>query len=269
VPDESRTAAPRADAFTDPAYLIERQYYDSTNLDARLALHERFSTSAEPWPRWLFDRLGLRRGERVLDIGCGTGNVWSKNLDRVPPIDAVLSDVSPGMVDSARTTLVGACFCVADAQSLPFRAAHFDVIVANHMLYHIPDRERTIAELRRVLVNGGRLVAATNGRSHLRELDALMERFLGSARGHDDAEKFGLETGVEQLQRSFARVEVERFDDGLKVTETEAIVRYILSLEDEVPDEDIEALRAHVDREIEARGSFDISKDAGVLIAFD
>jgi ubiquinone/menaquinone biosynthesis C-methylase UbiE len=256
------------DLFTDAAYLIQRQYNDASNLDARLALHERFSTSTVPWPRWLFDRIGLRGGERVLDVGCGTGNLWRKNLDRLPPIDVALSDLSPGMVEDARGPLPDVSFCLTDAQSLPLRAEMFDVVTANFMLYHVPDRERAIAEMRRVLRPRGRLVTATNGRAHLLELDALMERFLGRARGHDDAEKFGLETGVEQLRRHFSRVDVLRFEDALQVTETEAIVRYILSIEDDVPDEALDALREHVDREIEVRGSFDISKDAGVLMAF-
>jgi SAM-dependent methyltransferase len=256
----------KRDTFTDPAYLIGRQYSDPTNLDARFALHERFSTNELPWHRWVFDGIGLRGGESVLEVGCGPGHLWRKNGDRIPAIDAVLTDLSPGMVHEAEAAL-DASVCVADAQSLPFKDGTFDVAVANHMLYHVPDRDRAIGELRRVLRSGGRLVAATNGRAHLRELDELMGRFLGRARGHDDAEKFGLETGPGQLRKHFRSVDVHRYPDELLVTETEPLIGYILSIEDDVDQEAIGRLRAHVDARIAADGRFAIAKDAGVLIA--
>jgi SAM-dependent methyltransferase len=256
----------KQDTFTDPAYLIGRQYSDSTNLGARIALHERYSTNPLPWHRWLFNRLGLRGGERVLEVGCGPANLWRNNGDRAPAIDAVLSDLSPGMAREARRAL-DASVCVADAQRLPFRDGTFDVVVANHMLYHVPDRDRAICELRRVLRSAGRLVAATNGRAHLRELDELMERFLGRARGHDDAEKFGLETGAGQLQKHFRSVDVHRYPDELLVTETEPLLGYILSIEDDIDQEAIGRLRAYVEERIAADGRFAIAKDAGVLIA--
>ena len=59
---------------------------------------------------------------------------------------------------------------LGDVQELPFPDGTFDAAVAAWMLYHVPDRDRAISELARVLRPGGRLVAITNGRDHLAEL---------------------------------------------------------------------------------------------------
>jgi ubiquinone/menaquinone biosynthesis C-methylase UbiE len=67
-------------------------------------------------------------------------------------------------------------FVVHDAQSLPFIDHSFDAIVANHMLYHVPNRLAVYAEFCRVLKPNGRLYAATISRDNMRELDALVSR---------------------------------------------------------------------------------------------
>lgn len=65
-------------------------------------------------------------------------------------------------------------YAVADAQALPFADATFDAVIANHMLYHIPDLPRALAEIRRVLKPAGRFYASTIGREHMHELDELI-----------------------------------------------------------------------------------------------
>lgn len=254
--------------FTDPTHLLREQYRDSSNLNARYNLHERFSTNPYAWHRWLFDQLALAPGQAVLEVGCGNDLLWLKNYDRLPALPGlVLSDLSPGMLTAARETLRAMTllprFVVADAQALPFSAEAFDVVIANHMLYHVPNRERAIAELRRVLRPSGRLYAATNGRKHMRELlGALTERI-------DDVHGFGLENGVKQLATCFSNVEVRRHDNALAITEVEPVLAYVRS---DLPTsalrlEEVERLRASVAHAIAADGVFHVTKDAGLLIA--
>jgi ubiquinone/menaquinone biosynthesis C-methylase UbiE len=73
----------------------------------------------------------------VLEVGCGDGNIWRENLDRIPPgWRLTLTDFSPGMVDAARAVLGDrAEYAVADVQELPFSDASFDAVIANHMLF--------------------------------------------------------------------------------------------------------------------------------------
>ncbi len=253
-------------SFTDAPYLLQDQYRDDSRLNARIALHERFGTNPYGWHRWLFDQLSLEAPARVLEVGCGSGALWLRNLGRVPDTcDITLSDFSPGMVDGARRSLSPQApllrVSVVDVQSLPFRAESFDIVIANHMLYHVPDVRRAIAELRRVLAPSGRLVAATNGRAHLRELFELA--------GHDEPDRFGLESGEPIVRDHFASVVVRRYPDALAVTEALPVIDYIASMvrEQALDEAGRCQLRAHIEHAIDRDGAFRVTKDAGVFIA--
>ena len=67
---------------SDPQTL--EQYRNAANLRARIDLHRRFSTSPISWNRWVFDQMRLPEGARVLELGAGTGLLWSENRDRLP-----------------------------------------------------------------------------------------------------------------------------------------------------------------------------------------
>ena len=252
-------------SFTDATYLLQEQYRDDSRLKVRLALHERFGTNPYGWHRWLFDQLSLGARERVLEAGCGSGALWLKNIDRIPAnADVTLSDFSPGMVDDARQAISRQArlrFAVVDVQSLPFRSQSLDVLIANHMLYHVLDVRRAVAELRRALAPDGRLIAATNGRVHLRELFELAR--------HDEPDSFGLESGEAILRDHFSSVAVRRYPDALAITEAPPVIDYIASMvRDEALDEAGRAeIEAFVENAIERDGAFHVTKDAGVLIA--
>ena len=70
--------------FTDPDYLRSTQYKDSSNLGARIQLHERFTTTNVDLHRWMVDLMqaSFPSDARILEIGCGRGNLWWKNADR-------------------------------------------------------------------------------------------------------------------------------------------------------------------------------------------
>lgn len=228
------------DLFTDPAYLRQRQYANAANLDARVALHLRFSTNPYGWMRWVFDHLlEWAPGDEMaaLEFGCGPAHLWRENIQRIPPgWQVTLSDLSPGMVEEARQALATSerafTLRVVDVQDAPFGDASFDMVVANHMLYHVPNREKAIAEARRLLRPGGVFVAATNGPEHLQELADLCSEFKlpvdmwrpGLTGG------FSLENGAEQLRRAFDHVTLAVYDDGLLLTEAEPVVAYIDSM---------------------------------------
>jgi SAM-dependent methyltransferase len=244
------------------------QYAEPDKYDARASLHLRFAVSPNDWPHWCFDQLELPGAASVLDVGCGPGWLWAENADRVPAAwRVVLADSSPAMVQAARRRL-GAAFSyeVATVSALPHPDAGFDAVVANHMLYHVADRPRAIAELRRVLRPGGRLLAGTNGEGHLREIDEVAFRWGGTAEACIDLD-FSLENGEEQLARAFPAVELRPFEDRLDVTDPEAVVRYIASLPTWDTDVDLDGVRRDVSAAIEQQGSFRITKVTGLFVA--
>ncbi|HEV2722075.1 MAG TPA: methyltransferase domain-containing protein [Thermoanaerobaculia bacterium] len=243
---------------------IEEQYRSSTNLAARIALHRQCSTNPYGLQRWIFDRLALAPGQRVLEIACGTGSLWSENSDRIPlGLGLILSDMSPGMVATTRLATSGAAAFLACAlPDLPFGDGLFDLVIANHMLYHVAKRQRGLREIRRVLRPGGTLFAATNGREHLREIKTLMSDF--GIEGADVSASFTLENGEEQLRQVFGDVRQEDYPDALRVTDPELLVRYIASIN---PVFDSGGMAAALQKAIDAEGAYHVVKSTGAFIA--
>ena len=268
--------------FSDPNF-VARQYRTASNLDARVALHQRFGTDEEPLPRWIFAQLDLPPDGRILELGCGPGLLWTENTERIPDgWNITLTDVSAGMVQEAEDRLGPGrrmTFRVANAQEIPFDDDAFDAVVANHMLYHVPDRTRAFFEISRVLRPGGRLYAATNGEAHMRELDPL-RHVLDPSHPADAATKepigFSLENGAAQLTPWFSEVSLRRHEGALVVTDVQPLMNYLLSgvTADAAADEPAEEFRWKVDeledhmkRELGSRGAIHITKDAGLFVA--
>jgi ubiquinone/menaquinone biosynthesis C-methylase UbiE len=254
---------------------LEKQYKDSSNLDARINLHQLFSVNPYGWHPWVFDHFHLPSHCRILELGCGPGTLWLENLDRIPTgWEILLSDASAGMLEETRRNLEKLRpfqFKVIDAQSIPFESGNFDAVIANHMLYHVPDRPAALAEICRVLKPAGLLYAATNGERHMSEMAALLTKFdveLSSWRT-DLAKLFTLENGLAQLSRWFTEVKLYRYEDALEVTEVAPLVDYILSgrvgqvLVGRQP-----AFRAFVASEMESHGGvFHITEDGGLFVS--
>ena len=240
---------------------LQQQYATEENLQARIALHARFSTNPG-WAEWLFAREAPPPGARILEVGCGPATLWRTNRERIDESwSLTLTDASPGMVQAARRELgERAAYVVADVQELPFAAGSFDVVLANHMLYHVPDRPRAFAEIGRVLVSGGAFHASTIGRGHLAQLVALVP---GWDHGRY-AEAFGLETGPEQLRPFFIDIRVERFEDGLAVTDPEPVLAYIRSSE-RYDGGDLAEARETVQDAIDRHRAFVVAKRLGVI----
>ena len=253
---------------------LKEQYQDSSNFRKRVALHARFGTNRYSFYRWAFDQFDLSSVSTILELGCGPGFLWRQNADRLPTNTIIVaSDFSHGMVREARASLgskAGAAnFCQLDATQLPFKTGSLDAVMAMAMLYHVEDRPAAFREIRRVLREGGRLYASTMGRAHMRELREIAGRVFGANRVTNAAERFGLETGYDQLKAAFADVEVRRYQNSLHVTESQPVIDYFLSTARmrQIPPSLLDRLRVELDREIAAQNGIAVSNDFGVLIA--
>ncbi len=259
----------------DSEYLKTEQYRTGCNLTARIELHERFSTHPVPLPRWIFDQFRLPPTARVLEVGCGTGELWVKNAARIPVgWKLTLTDFSEGMLAEARTRLknLGRTmdFRCADVQALPFPDQSFDGVVANYMLFHVPDLPAALAELARVLVPTGRFYAATNGAGHLKELDQLIGKF----RSVEEAEHadFTCENGEELLRSRFGRVTFSPYPDSLEITDASAVLRYVLSVlpKASATAEVVRGLTEEIDRRFESGGGrLRVTQNTGLFEAAD
>ena len=260
---------------SDQNYLKTQQYRSGDNLDARIQLHRRFSTNPTIYFEWMFDQLKLQAGMKVMEIGCGTGELWRTNIQRLPAnLNLTLLDLSIGMAASARSAVSynpRFSFAAADAQNLPFDDDHFDAAFANYMLYHVPDIAKAVKELRRVLAPGGWLCAATNSTGHMRELKSLMGHFgLQNPDSPASFARYGLENASSILGECFEHVEVIPFVDSLYITETQPLMDYIhsmIGIWDFPADADAQ-LANWISAEIAANGGFTIHKAGGMVLAW-
>jgi ubiquinone/menaquinone biosynthesis C-methylase UbiE len=258
----------------DQTYLLTDQYKDATNLDARVRLHRLFSTNKYGWQRWCFDQYALPAAAQVLEIGCGPAHLWTTNIKRVlGDWRITLSDFSSGMLAQARRNLGGAApfnFSIVDAQAIPFEVDTFDAVIANHMLYHVPDRLKALSEMQRVLKPGGTVYLATNGRSHLRELYELEKRFDPAIDfGWSDAspQLFSIAHSGVEVERYFQNVRIVRYEDTLVITQGAPLVDYILSMTTTTALQQRRAeLQRFIESELERQGVIHISKESGMFI---
>ncbi len=256
-------------------YLRNTQYKDASRLNARLQLHQRFSTIGYDYYRWLFDLMlaSFPVNARILEVGAGSGELWLKNLDRIPDQwHITLTDFAPGILADAQRALGNIeriAFQEADVQQLPFADQHFDAVLAHLMLYHIPHLAKAIKEIRRVLTPQGSLHAVTLGKAHMHQLNVLADPFVPEVgltkRGEDRA--FSLENGATKLLRRFGEVQLIRWTDHLHVTEVEPLVDYVLSMTRVVTDKAIAGLRAAFASDIQRDGKFEVLRDTGLFVA--
>lgn len=259
-------------SINDPQY-VQTQYQHTGNLSARIRLHQLFSTNPYGWQRWLFDQLDFTGAARLLELGCGTGGLWLENLDRLPDgLEMTLTDQSGEMVAQTRQQLPPHShrfkFETIDAQSIPYEDHTFDIVVANHMLYHVPDRNKALAEISRVLRPGGVFMASTIGERHLQEISLLVSRFDAQlqAWGSLAADSFTLENGAAQLKSFVTHVTLRRYADSLLVTDADLLAEYILSGRLEVSPELRTQFIEFVRHELAAnQGTMLITKDSGVF----
>jgi ubiquinone/menaquinone biosynthesis C-methylase UbiE len=256
----------------DQEYLA-KQYKNASRLNARIRLHQQFSVNKYGWHRWVFDQFSLPPICRILELGCGPGYLWLENLDRIPAgWELILSDFSAGMLEETRRNLEKHRhfqFKVIDAQSVPFESEYFDAVIANHMLYHVPDKPAAFSEIRRVLKPRGHFYASTIGERHLSEMADLLSKFdieLASWRNLTDS--FTLENGMAQLSRWFTEIKLYCYEDALEVTEVAPLVDYILSGRVDIPGKRRGQFREFVAREMESLGSaFLVTKDSGMFVS--
>jgi SAM-dependent methyltransferase len=216
----------------DQGYLRDVQYRTGEKLDARAHLHRTYSTSSVPFARFESARVDWTSVRDVLECGCGTGRFWDSQ-PLPTSLHVTLTDLSPGMVDEAVARAMANGFGdvigqACDVQALPFDDRSFDVVVANHMMYHVPDPDLGVSELARVLRPEGVVLVATNGYGHMREINDAIAEVFG---GHEERlyEVFGIETGEARLRERFGSIVWHAFDNDLVVDEPEAVIAYGLS----------------------------------------
>lgn len=209
-------ADPGSAVGNDPAEVRE-QYADPSRLATRASFWATPAPDKSPQDR-VIAALRAAGARRVLEIGCGRG-AFAARMAAELGVEVIATDQSDAMVAAAAAQ--GVIAERADACELPYPDAGFDAVVALWMLYHVPDLDRALAEVRRVLRPGGVFVAVTNGREHTADLRAAAG--LGPA-----ITTFMAEDGATTLERHFDHVDTE-FTAGRAVADHATARAYLAS----------------------------------------
>lgn len=254
---------------------VREQYKNQDNLLARQSLHT-FNRNKQDWNNWFFEKMDIPEHGRILELGCGNGFLWKKNAGAIRPSwDITLSDFSEGMLQAARESLGDSHFKyeIIDIQDIPYENDSFDIIIARHMLYHVPDIDKALSEVSRVLKPTGRFYASANGMEHMQELTKLVNDFNENI--HYDLSKlqrkFGMENGLEILKKHFPNVKVEHFNGEIIIDQAEPVVAYIASTMSAerlaAVDGSFDALHRYTEAEIIRKGALHITTNTGMLTA--
>lgn len=262
------------DAINSDKKLLE-QYENASNLRARMNIHEMYSVNKYGWMRWCFDELNMPNKCKILELGCGDASLWKKNNDRLSKeLDITLSDFSKGMLNDAKINLgkdsENFKFQIIDAEDIPYDDCSFDVVIANHMLYHVDNISEALCEIYRVLKPGGYFYFSTVGENHMIEIRDIMIKFKSETmdiRSSDITSRFKLENGAEKLENLFDNIEMKRYVDNLIVTEATPIIDYIFSMPGNVRQsfnkERLDELTKYLEDRIVIESGIYITKDTG------
>jgi demethylmenaquinone methyltransferase/2-methoxy-6-polyprenyl-1,4-benzoquinol methylase len=112
------------------------------------------------WRRFVIQQARLKRGDRLLDLATGTGDIAFEGMRQSPGILSVGADFSIGMMLVGQREPLGdeVEWTGADALNLPFVDASFDAVTSGYLMRNVIDIPRALAEQRRVLKPGGRVV---------------------------------------------------------------------------------------------------------------
>lgn len=253
--------------LTNNSANIYTQFKDVSNLNARINLHDLYSTNKQGCFIWLLSTLKLSYYDKVLEIGCGDGSLWRGQSSN---FNITLSDKSEVMVNDARRNLGDKFnYQVIRCEEIPFLDGSFDVVIANHVLFYLKDLNKGLSEINRALKGNGRFICSTYGKDHMKEIDALVKKFDNSIylSSNNLYDVFGKENGASILGQYFSDVEWIQYEDSLFVDNVDALIAYIVSChgnQNEIILARYQEFRNFVIKEM--KDGLRITKDAGIFV---
>ena len=213
---------------------VKRQYSDDKNLSARINLHAKHSTNKQGFSNWLWEQYYFFENCKILELGCGNGEQWETKINLLPNgCKIILSDFSEGMVNTVKEKYADYelfSFQQIDIQDIPFSNDTFDIVIANHMLYHVPELSKGLSEVKRVLKTNGTFYSSTISNGGMQPfLHKAFKHFHPDTTSFTQKFSFNLENGFELLSEYFHEVKKVEHEDSLSITDTQDLMDWIKS----------------------------------------
>ena len=268
----------------DQADAIGRYYATERNLRIHEETHAEYAVPKVDFVRWTLDTIEWTGKEIILDIGAGRGNHYACLMQERPNVSYFALDLSPYLLRCH--PCAADHLAQGDAMRLPFSDESFDIVMANHVLYHLADIEAGLAEIKRVLKPDGRVLAATDSLQTTPELQVLIRRaiVLLSKNGAQvnpptlPCDGFALENGTRILARHFYAVVRHDLPCQLIFDDVDPALEYLDSmrelrqggLPDDVSWDDMMLImRQQMTQLLQLMGKLEINLAVGALVASD
>jgi len=213
----------------------------------RYGLYERYGTSGQRWHEWLFKQLPLGAGMRVLDVGCGHGNVWHDSWKEIPGgcqitlMDKEMDGLQylHGIYLERRRELAEGTafsFLCEDAEEWECPAQRYDLILAVHLWSYIREKEGLLQKLHRGLTGGGRLVSTFSSQVSVEDVNRLLEPVLRRRvlEAYEERRRGFVRQMEELFAGEFGRVSRRVFRNSLRIDQPEELLRYLCNLDGEL-----------------------------------
>jgi len=212
---------------TDPKLAAQERFANKDWGDQGLSLVERCATDPPIVVAGLVAAIRERANpdDRVIDLGFGAGWLLEELDGALPDVQLYGLDMSPGFAGRAyqehrdRVSVL-----MGDMERLPFDDGAFDVVATCWTLYFMRDVDVALAEIKRCLKPGGRLIAATNAPDHEAECGELVQQAIRAALGRDDPEfdvayRFDLVTGDPYVRRHFPKIDLREWPGEMMISD--------------------------------------------------
>lgn len=209
--------------------VVKSQYENTEKLDIRIMIHKKYSTNQVGFSNWIYSNYDFKNQMNILELGCGTGDMWKNNLECLNDSKLILTDFSEAMVNKAKENLGennNVVYNTVNIQDIPYSDKEFDRVIANMMLYHVPDLSKALSEVNRVMKNDGIFYCATYGQNTI--LSRVAE--LLDIETKDEDWVFTLQNGYDILKPFFKEVIRLDYEDSLNITDIDDLIEYIESL---------------------------------------
>jgi len=248
---------------------VRQGYADARPLEARQVIY-RWQQPPVDLPGLALARLRDAAG-LVVDVGCGNRRYLTRIAAERPDLRVLGIDLSPGMRPHV----------VSDAQRLPLPDASAGAVLAMHMLDLVPDIDRAIGEIARVLRPDGIMIAVANGDGHIHEFGLLLADAVAAVRPRATLAdrvgryRFRLENGPAMLRRHFTSVDAVSWNTTVRIPEPGPVLAYLdstrTSREERLPagvswDAMLAAAGDLVTRIVDREGEFAVTARSGLLI---
>ncbi|NTU75407.1 MAG: class I SAM-dependent methyltransferase [Anaerolineaceae bacterium] len=251
---------------------IKEQYASSKNLESRMSIYQ-YSIDSKTFPKWLTEQIIPAKDVKILELGCGTGDLWKDLKDSFHDCEIHLSDLSEGMLERSKENLGENAFNyeIIDFHNIPYPDKTFDIIISNHNLYHALDLNIALGEISRVIKDNGVFYSTTNSSEHLASLRDLINITDDTLWPNGILTSiFGAETGIKILSHYFQKTERRFYQNELRITHLDPIINYFMSVRNEhvhqIIRQSADTIQEKFETEIREQGYYKVKTKACLFI---